>query len=1053
VTKYQYDGFGRIVAVWASTEDQSQLATATVLVSYQADRPNPVALFRVQIARRKDAGGGLFPRRSYEWRFYNGLGQLVQTQTDVDRSHTPIRAQDVNDLLSALSADGGSAPFAPVSAGATTIQAQHFTQLQASIQGRWTAAGLGTLPGWSSGVTPGGPSLSTTQTPIYGSDLVDLRQWLNLYELLQPATFHGWSNSAGTVRVVNQFYDGRGLLASQSVPHLMALNVPGQFNSGDWNPSTNPQTSYTYDALQRPLTRVQPDGTSTYRWLYSGFATTTIDENNHQTVATTDALGRSTTVQEYTGSYPSATVLNTTTYSYDVTDALTAVRDQAGNSWSIVYDSLGRKTSVTDPDLGTWTYSYPATPTTSNPLWLVQTQTDAKGQAISVQYDVLDRLTSKTGPGLAVGYGYDSGTNGIGRRTSLSDGAGTASYAYDRRGRLVNLTRTINGDSYPLATTYDAQDRVLSRTYPNGDVLAYVYGDHGLPVSASLNNAPLVTNATYNALKKLATLSLGNGLQTTWQYYGLDVQAGGRPANTWYGFPDQVQTGSLQNQSFTSYDAGGNPTGLSYADHTSESLSFAYNERDQLLGMSGSVNEGYGSYIQGGADDIGNLLAKGATTLSYGASQPHTPSSAGSVGYSYDANGNRQGDGANTYSYDAENRLTGLAGQVSLQNTFDGDGVRLIRTANGTTTVYVGDWYEVTNGVASAYYPFTGQPIALKQGSGLFYLHRDHLGSLVSVTNASGAEVGSARYWPFGGQRLSTGALPTDRLFTGQIRDLGDDRFSFFKARYYDATIGKFHTPDTIVPDPKNPQALNRYAYGLNNPLKFADPRGHYVEFVGGFGTDQSWDRSAFANIITQLQKQGMREGRDYSFFDWGTTQIGPVSLGQSASSMVRPVDSAAASLAGQIAGKAGITLVGHSKGGDVVLAYLAAVADGTLQANSQVHGAVVLNAPVGNLFASAARASTVTTSSLANLQTRLAKQGVNATIYDIYNPYDRVNTALDVQGITTLVRASGTNSFWNNWWFPAANSDHLATLADPFAADIVDGAVTTPSWNESPWP
>jgi len=79
----------------------------------------------------------------------------------------------------------------------------------------------------------------------------------------------------------------------------------------------------------------------------------------------------------------------------------------------------------------------------------------------------------------------------------------------------------------------------------------------------------------------------------------------------------------------------------------------------------------------------------------------------------------------------------------------------------------------------------------------------------------------------FGGQRLSTGSLPTDRLFTGQIRNLDDDRIYFFKVRYYDARIGKFHTPDTIVPKADNPQALNRYAYALNNPPTLVDPCGH----------------------------------------------------------------------------------------------------------------------------------------------------------------------------------------------------------------------------------
>lgn len=56
----------------------------------------------------------------------------------------------------------------------------------------------------------------------------------------------------------------------------------------------------------------------------------------------------------------------------------------------------------------------------------------------------------------------------------------------------------------------------------------------------------------------------------------------------------------------TGYDGVGNPLGIHDADHTSESLNFSYNELDQLIAMSGSVGESYGSYIQG-SYDIGNL--------------------------------------------------------------------------------------------------------------------------------------------------------------------------------------------------------------------------------------------------------------------------------------------------------------------------------------------------------------------------------------------------------------------------------------------------------------
>jgi hypothetical protein len=49
-------------------------------------------------------------------------------------------------------------------------------------------------------------------------------------------------------------------------------------------------------------------------------------------------------------------------------------------------------------------------------------------------------------------------------------------------------------------------------------------------------------------------------------------------------------------------------------------------------------------------------------------------------------------------------------------------------------------------------------------------------------------------------------------------------------ARFYDPSLNRFLSPDSIVPQPGNPQNLNRYAYALANPLKYRDPSGHWVE-------------------------------------------------------------------------------------------------------------------------------------------------------------------------------------------------------------------------------
>ena len=47
-----------------------------------------------------------------------------------------------------------------------------------------------------------------------------------------------------------------------------------------------------------------------------------------------------------------------------------------------------------------------------------------------------------------------------------------------------------------------------------------------------------------------------------------------------------------------------------------------------------------------------------------------------------------------------------------------------------------------------------------------------------------------------------------------------------YGARFYDLALGRFASADSIVPEPGNPQALNRYAYVLGNPLRYVDPSG-----------------------------------------------------------------------------------------------------------------------------------------------------------------------------------------------------------------------------------
>jgi len=110
------------------------------------------------------------------------------------------------------------------------------------------------------------------------------------------------------------------------------------------------------------------------------------------------------------------------------------------------------------------------------------------------------------------------------------------------------------------------------------------------------------------------------------------------------------------------------------------------------------------------------------------------------------------------------------------------------------------------------------------------WLHGDHLGSTSLTTDGSGNVGARQAYYPFGATRWVTGTLPTDFGFTGQ-RNQSTIRLYDYHARFYDPYLNRFISADTIVPDPANPQDLNRYSYVRNSPLVYVDPTGHYMVF------------------------------------------------------------------------------------------------------------------------------------------------------------------------------------------------------------------------------
>lgn len=214
------------------------------------------------------------------------------------------------------------------------------------------------------------------------------------------------------------------------------------------------------------------------------------------------------------------------------------------------------------------------------------------------------------------------------------------------------------------------------------------------------------------------------------------------------------------------------------------------------------------------------------------------------VSYAYDANGNLTSDGKNCYTYNEANQVKQVklcAGNVLVaEYLYDYQGNRIVKKEYTNSvlskTTYTPDKSIETKKLAdnsvqnTSYYYVNNELLARKNpdNSKVFY-HNDHLGSASLLTDQNGNILEETTYYPYG--EIRSGGTQSKYLYTGKEKDT-ESGLNYYGARYYDAHTRQFTQPDTILPDPYDPQQLNRYAYTRGNPLKYTDPSGNYIETV-----------------------------------------------------------------------------------------------------------------------------------------------------------------------------------------------------------------------------
>jgi RHS repeat-associated protein len=614
---------------------------------------------------------------------------------------------------------------------------------------------------------------------------------------------------------------------------------------------SDPATEYEYDALDRPIEITNSLGSSTIT--YDDWEKSVTDANSNQKDFSYDARGNLIEVVEYLNSTP-----YTTAYQYNVFNKLTKITDAVGNERILEYDFLGRLGSVTDlhtisdSTYGYWGYQYDE----NNNLTL---KADPKGQVIFYTYDEIDRVMDAdfdvTGS-LETAYTYDSGTNGIGRLSSVTNTSGIdKAYTYDILGRVIEEKKTVNTIDYDTAFEYDWLGNVLGMTYPNAMEVDYIYNNAGQLEAVDKGGNDLVTDIDYSPNGLVAQINYANGVSTVNTY---------DPAKLWR-LTEKVTTkgmDQLQDISYE-YDAVGNILEIDdLSDQNSaKNAVYVYDDLYRLTSATITNTANSANYTHTFDYDIlGNILNKsdvgayeyeGGDDLTSSATMatPHAATEVNSVAYSYDDNGNLTSDGTWTHDWNYQNRLASSTdGVTTVDYFYDEAGQRFMKSSGAGDSIYLNEFVDIEDPETSNYILAGGMKVATVKAvpspipsdpsaelpsvfSEITYHSLDHLSGTNVDTNESGGLVEVIDYFPFGEVRLDENAEGYDNNYKYTGKELDEETgLSYYEARYYNSKIGRFVSQDEWFGDVNDPQSLNKYSYVQNNPLKYVDTTGRFAE-------------------------------------------------------------------------------------------------------------------------------------------------------------------------------------------------------------------------------
>lgn len=671
---------------------------------------------------------------------------------------------------------------------------------------------------------------------------------------------------------ITEWFDifGRPVYAVSSAPNSKEIHKSYSYNAkGELTSETLPEFSapssklvaYSYDTYGRLISKNALGKSVSIS--YSGNSVTETNEGI-STTTSYNAIGLPVAVSGGNGSV---------TFLYNGAGQPTSVSAE-GATTTYSYNYSNNQVTVTNPNSGTTT-------TTTNAWGQPISITDARGLTSQINYDILGRPISKTLPEGNVNYTYDTQINGALSAVTFNGHTRTFSYNTAKYGRLQGIVDIIDGNSFGRTFNYDDNNygRLQSVVYPNSFSIAYNYDSNGFCTSIAESNGNLIwSRGSETALGQPLNYTLGNGLTQTYQYNNNAAL-------------EKIEVNGIYSQSYSFDPATGNL--LLRKDNLRQlTETFEYDGAHRLNTITGPQGTQTLSYTPNG--NITNKYDAGDysyTTIPHAVTEiaPYSASAVPTL---------RQ-----NLTYSSFNKPILIAVGAMQDSLVISYGVDLERVVEKTyknntlaeTRYILGDYELVkTPGEPNKHICYINSPYGIvavnidsNQTSGnLHYLHTDHLGSLVAVTNTSGALEEEMSYDAWGHRRNPNNweydgfSAPTiinrGYTFHQHYDQLG---LINMNGRVYDPVVARFLGVDPLVVNPLNAQDYNGYSYCTNNPLRYNDPSGYtYLEAMKNshsYDGDSFWYRGQYITNVGGVfyGESGQRYGSigtGYSY-DWAS--------------------------------------------------------------------------------------------------------------------------------------------------------------------------------------